>query len=423
MLFASGLPKGLGDIYMEQDRMRDFARLWEGTGLLFQDLLETTSRIMYGGIVVQGSSGPTFISASGGVAYMPYSITLGIDTANPPTVAAQDLSAIRVNIPTATNLLLTGSAILDGSTVNYVKVTYAPAETFSRPKLKAAGSWYALQQDGTRLYVDQIPPTYYELSLATLVGDGSTFLNITQNYDSNESRVFGRTISLSNGSPYTLQPWQATLVLINTGASDYSITLPLSIYGMRIRIMKVDTGAGKVTIGTSGSEQINGVSGSSAWEITDLWGYVDLLVDITGGGWVVVGNRGTTYETVDATSWSQSSPAVVTWYNSGITLTVPPGTYRIRWRGTLWTNQASGSASGSAGTLSTSTSAETNEKFTSMGGGFGGMVTRVTGEDIVTLAVSTTFYLLAQCQYPVNLVGFMAGANKGVTVIEAERIG
>ena len=228
-------------------------------------------------------------------------------------------------------------------------------------------------------------------------------------------------LSLSSGSPYTLATSQAAMVDITTGASDYVLNLPSASAGMRIKVTKEDSGAGKVQITPNGTDTINGITGAAAWEITDQWGFV--VLEAVTGGWRVIGNRGTTYETVDATSWSQSSPAVVTWYNSGITLTVPPGTYRIRWRGTLWTNEASGNASSSAGTLSTSTSAETNEKFTSMGGGFGGMTTRVTGEDIVTLAVSTTFYLLAQCQYAVSLLGFIAGANDGVTVIEAERIG
>lgn len=419
--FASGKPKGLGDILMEQDRLRDFAWLWDRVGALFLDIVGGSAELVSGGVVTQGG---TFseINVTTAILYAPFSVTLGIDGNNPPGTGTEDITSIRISLPAQTNFSIAG-ATLDGVTVNYVKVKYSETENLTRSKLKATGTWAFTQLPSAVLTCDAVAPTSYEVAIATLVGDGTSVLTITQKYPLFHNLISssGAYLALSSGSPYTLSAWQANQVDVTTGASDYVLNLPSASAGMRIKVTKEDSGAGKVQITPNGTDTINGITGAAAWEITDQWGFV--VLEAVTGGWRVIGNRGTTYETVDATSWSQSSPAVVTWYNSGITLTVPPGTYRIRWRGTLWTDEAAANGSSSAGTLSTSTSAETNEKFTSMGGGFGGMTTRVTGEDIVTLAVSTTFYLLAQCQYAVSLLGFIAGANDGVTVIEAERIG
>ena len=284
--FASGKPKGLGDILMEQDRLRDFAWLWDRVGALFLDIVGGSAELVSGGVVTQGG---TFseINVTTAILYAPFSVTLGIDGNNPPGTGTEDITSIRISLPAQTNFSIAG-ATLDGVTVNYVKVKYSETENLTRSKLKATGTWAFTQLPSAVLTCDAVAPTSYEVAIATLVGDGTSVLTITQKYPLFHNLISssGAYLALSSGSPYTLSAWQANQVDVTTGASDYVLNLPSVSAGMRIEVIKEDSAAGKVQITPNGADTINGVTGAAAWVISGQWGYVTL--QSIPGGWETI---------------------------------------------------------------------------------------------------------------------------------------
>ena len=99
-------------------------------------------------------------------------------------------------------------------------------------------------------------------------------------------------------------------VLVTTGASDRTITLPagsLSI-GRRIKIRKQDSGAGKVILSSAASEQIDGVTlSTNAYYLSSQHAYVEVICD--GTNWSVIGTGGD-YLLADVNNITQGSGSV-----------------------------------------------------------------------------------------------------------------
>ncbi len=91
-------------------------------------------------------------------------------------------------------------------------------------------------------------------------------------------------VAKSTGSPYTALETDHVL-LITTGASDYTINLPtaVGISGKPYKIKKVDSGVGKVIIDASGTETIDG---ALTLNLITQHDFADLVSD--GANWVKV---------------------------------------------------------------------------------------------------------------------------------------
>jgi len=88
-----------------------------------------------------------------------------------------------------------------------------------------------------------------------------------------------------SGTDFTADKWDSH-ILVTTGASDRTITLPpaADVVGQAYYIKKIDAGAGAVIIDPDGSETIDGASTkslTSQWEFCIIWP--------NGTAWFVIG--------------------------------------------------------------------------------------------------------------------------------------
>lgn len=102
-----------------------------------------------------------------------------------------------------------------------------------------------------------------------------------------------------------------SVILVTTGASDKTITLPTVADNneRQLKIVKIDDGAGKVIVDAEGAETING---TTIWEITEQYGYVEFVSNASA--WFVIGQQGCIYEMWDATLYSLTT-SWVDYYN------------------------------------------------------------------------------------------------------------
>ncbi len=215
------------------------------------------------------------------------------------------------------------------------------------------------------------------------------------------------------------------LILVTTGASDRTVTLPTAADNSKRRIVvaKVDSGAGKVIVDGEGSETING---TATWEITDQWGHVSIRCN--GTAWVVNSSEGSVYTLESASGGTQNTPTAGTWYNVGShSLVVPAGRYVLEWQWILYANNT-GSTADVFGTLSTADNSQSDAGMTasqstygSVAGdrGIGGYLSK---SKIVSLAAATTFYLNAKTSQN-NGISIQDKSSDGSCIIRARRIG
>lgn len=98
----------------------------------------------------------------------------------------------------------------------------------------------------------------------------------------------GESIITKTNTDYTILDGDGyTTILFSTGNTDRTATLPLlaNNQSRRIRIMKMDTGTGKVTIDGNGSETING----SLTLVTITTQYDEIIVQAGPTEWYIVG--------------------------------------------------------------------------------------------------------------------------------------
>jgi hypothetical protein len=230
---------------------------------------------------------------------------------------------------------------------------------------------------------------------------------------------------VSSGNYTILDDDGYTHVDVTTGAADRTITLPdrASNPTRHIFIRKADSAAYKVIVARAGSDTING---TTLWEITSQYGYVDLVDN--GTEWIVVSAKGSEYLLTDSSDRTQASPSTSTWYNLGsLSLTLPPGRYVIGYEVLAFVSDNSTGANIYI-TLSKANNTQDDINLTSRlnasaGGATSfGLMSLETKHKTVTITSSTTYYLNAMTQPSgVDTIGFY-GASAS-TIIHAERIG
>lgn len=172
------VPYVVGDRYYGQDLVRDLLHMKEQLGKLAQYFIPS-DRILKGCVPV--ANGFTAIDISLGVLVFKRQVKIpGVFGASPPPpVSTVDMDALITEIAAITNFNISGSATLNGVATNYIKMAHKYTDENTRNRAKKAGSYaYEISDDYT-LTVNTTAPTAYEISLGTLVGDGSTFLTVT----------------------------------------------------------------------------------------------------------------------------------------------------------------------------------------------------------------------------------------------------
>jgi hypothetical protein len=245
------VPDGAGDLFYEQDRIRDFAWLWDRIGMQALDLFCPDPFLVSGGQVTQGAD-VSHVDIAAAIGYCPFAVDLGNSGAVPPATASEDVSAVRVKSTAVTAIALaggvqgkvTGSATLNGAATNYVKLRYAEADSLTRARMHAAGSWYFTKTPDWSILIDTVAPTAYEVVLATLVGDGASVLTITQYPGLVDSITATRTYpAFKASSTVILNSAGAVVVDISTGAARAGTMLTL-IELHATGTMTITTGAG-----------------------------------------------------------------------------------------------------------------------------------------------------------------------------------
>ena len=363
---GSQIPDGDGDLIYEQDRIRDFAWLWDRVGQLATDIAAVTAGapfLVSGGIVTDDGS-HTKVNISAGAGYAPYQIALGYTMAVPPLTQYETLSSVRVSWGA-----LSSQGNINTANTWYVKMAYAESDSLTRTRIKAGGSWAFTKAPSYTLTINTTAPASSEILLATIVSTGSTFTSITQG---NFSPVVPLgAVVLTSGSPYSLQPFFYGEVIVNASTNPYVVNLPKATgSGFRVKIVNVNSAAaGLVQIAPNGTDKIGPAGNVSIYlQNTDQGGNLNYfqsaeLLDALSGYWVVTGGQFCPHQAVDTdgqqyhlgklhhlplgntTSRSLTAgfvhpPASSNWYGSAIQATgasfgVPTGAKSIRAKVTI----------------------------------------------------------------------------------------
>lgn len=178
------------DTYRSTDWIRDFAYQWQQAGRSLKSLLNNFPLLLSGGLVSLGAS-VTQIDITAAVGYVAHTVKVPVDyTTSPPVVTDETFEGVHVSLPAQTNYSISGTATLDGVSINYVKVQYAETDVNTRDRLKGAGSYAYEKAESYSLVVDTVAPTNLDMVLAEMVGDGSTFLTITPRENNGLKKLF-----------------------------------------------------------------------------------------------------------------------------------------------------------------------------------------------------------------------------------------
>lgn len=169
---GDGFPKNIGDRYYSQDMARDWYYMMDRIGLLAKDLIGERPLIVSGGVVSKGGS-VNEINITPCIGYVEFEVDVPDSyAALPPTDTQEDVDMIRVVSTQQTNLDISATATLDGSTTNYVKLNYAEVDGASRARAKKAGSYAYDQAPGYDIVVDDTAPTDKDIVLLAFTWDG-----------------------------------------------------------------------------------------------------------------------------------------------------------------------------------------------------------------------------------------------------------
>lgn len=172
--YNGNIPEMGGDIYRGQDMIRDFWYHQDKIGTLLKDINIVIPVIISGGVVSKGTGDTLNITPC--VGYHKYQVEIpGSWEASPPTKINADIEAVRVNSVQQTNMAIP-SAILNGSTINYVKLAFSFASGNTRQRAIKQSSYNYELIPSYSFVVDSIAPTEYEICLASFTGtSGGTF--------------------------------------------------------------------------------------------------------------------------------------------------------------------------------------------------------------------------------------------------------
>jgi hypothetical protein len=147
------------------------------------DLLGVPSVLVSGGLVTQGSS-VTKLNITAAVGLCDFDVEVPNDDlawAVPPPYETRQI-AVTARLPALTNFDLTAtSMVFDGSTPNYLKLRYLENDVRTRTRKYGSTAYNYSVEDSYALVCDTSVNGNYDVLLATLVGNGTSVLTITQN--------------------------------------------------------------------------------------------------------------------------------------------------------------------------------------------------------------------------------------------------
>jgi hypothetical protein len=177
---APDIPFGVGDKYYSQDLFRDLQFLEDLTGRSVTDFLGAMPVILKGGLVDNDVTVDT-IKISAGVGYHEIAVKVPNSYASLPPSVTTAQKIVRVVWSAQANLAIP-SAVLDGVTVNYVKVAYAETSSPTRARALKAGTWVYEKTPSFVITVNPTAPTSGEILLATFTGLTTLQFIYTQKY-------------------------------------------------------------------------------------------------------------------------------------------------------------------------------------------------------------------------------------------------
>lgn len=169
-----------------------------------------------------------------------------------------------------------------------------------------------------------------------VTGDVSGNADTVDGYEGTDLlRTYNSSVKTVSSANYTiLDDDTYSHILVTTGASDRTITLPTASDNTDriIKIQKVDSGTGEVLVSPEGSETLNGLAFD--WRITEQYDYVQLISD--GSNWLVIDNKiGTVVEFTTTSTISVDGSANWTenqWQGiTSVALTLTPGIWEFEY--------------------------------------------------------------------------------------------
>lgn len=171
-------PDAVGDRYYAQDLFRDTNFVLDDSGRKVESGYEAFPVLLKDSNITKGTLWTDLnIPIAKGI------VEFEVDVPNsyaalPPTVTQEDIY-VRIVTAAETDFDISGTATLDGVTVNYVKVTYTETDGSSRTRAKKAGTYVYEKAVSYTITVSSAAPTNKDLVLGTVVGDGAASLIIT----------------------------------------------------------------------------------------------------------------------------------------------------------------------------------------------------------------------------------------------------
>ena len=170
--------------------------------------------------------------------------------------------------------------------------------------------------------------TDVEAALTEIAGAGRTTETVKDNADdiaTNTANITANTNDIASyrdvhtvtSANYTiLDDDDYAVILVTTGAVDRTITLPTVADNSerQIKIVKVDSGVGKVIVDGEGAETING---TTTWEITEQYGHLAIVSN--GSTWFVTAQMGSIYSVTNSTNYNLTTSWVDYYSLSGLT--------------------------------------------------------------------------------------------------------
>lgn len=174
------IPVGSNDRYNAQDLGRDMRYLEGLAGRVMLARLGLSTALLSGGVVTEGST-KALVNITAAVGLCEYNVTVTDDDeawAVPPATETEQIVQT-ARSPGLADFSLE-DATLDGSTPNYVKLRYLEEDVQTRTRTNASGTYAYSVEEGYEIICDAVAPTSRDVLLATLVGNGTSTLTITQ---------------------------------------------------------------------------------------------------------------------------------------------------------------------------------------------------------------------------------------------------
>lgn len=214
--YAAGptFPLAVGDRYYAQDLFRDLNFKLDDAGRKQAGAYESFPVLIKDSNITKGTlwTDLNIPIAKGIVEYE-------VDVPNsyaalPPTVTQEDIY-VRIETTAEVDFDISGTATLDGVTVNYIKVTYNETDGATRTRAKKAGSYVYEKAVSYTITVSAAAPTNKDLVLGEVVGDGAASMVIT---------CYPRTRHLNAAYDYVVETQEDFNVIIDyTAANQYRI--------------------------------------------------------------------------------------------------------------------------------------------------------------------------------------------------------